>query len=116
MLDSEDEPRYRAPALEKGLDILERLAIATRPMTVNDIRAALGRSYGELFRMVQVLEHRGYIEQDPQGAGYRLTDRLFSLGMHQPMTLSLVELALPEMRRLAQETGQSCHLAVHTRR
>lgn len=114
MAEGEDDRRYRAPALEKGLDILERLAVAKAPMTVNDIRAELDRSYGELFRMVQVLEYRGYIEQDPQTSGYRLTDRLFSLGMHQPMTRSLVELALPEMRRLAEQAGQSCHLAVHT--
>jgi len=115
MASEQDDRRYRAPALEKGLDILERLAVAKAPMTVNEITAELGRSYGELFRMVQVLEHRGYIAQDPATDGYHLTDRLFSLGMQQPVIRSLVELALPEMRRLADQTGQSCHLAVHTR-
>jgi len=115
MSDGEDDRRYRAPALEKGLDILERLAVADRPLTVTEITGELGRSYGELFRMVQVLEHRGYIAQDPATDGYRLTDRLFSLGMQRPVIRSLVEVALPEMRRLADQTGQSCHVAVHTR-
>lgn len=115
MTEEPDNRRYRAPALEKGLDILERLAVAKAPMTVNDIRAQLDRSYGELFRMVQVLEYRGYIERDPHTDGYALTDRLFSLGMHQPVIMSLVEFALPQMRRLAEQAGQSCHLAVHTR-
>jgi DNA-binding IclR family transcriptional regulator len=115
MADDEGNRRYRAPALEKGLDILERLAVAEAPMTVNDIRAELSRSYGELFRMVQVLEYRGYIERDQVTDGYVLTDRLLSLGMHQPAMMSLVETALPEMRKLADQAGQSCHLAVHTR-
>ena len=72
----ENESRYRAPALEKGLDVLELLAAQTEPMTLTAIVNQLGRSHGELFRMVQVLEHRGYIEQEPGGEGYRLTDRV----------------------------------------
>jgi DNA-binding IclR family transcriptional regulator len=112
---AEADSRYRAPALEKGLDILELLAAQSRPMTLTQIVNRLERSHGELFRMVQVLEYRGYIEQDPADDGYRLTDRLFSLGMQQPRTRNLIELALPVMRRLALEVGQSCHLALHSR-
>lgn len=108
------DSRYRAPALEKGLDVLELLAAEAEPMTLTAIVHRLGRSHGELFRMVQVLEFRGYIEQDPANDGYRLTDRLFSLGMQQPRTRNLIELALPVMRQLALAVGQSCHLALHT--
>ena len=111
---SEIDSRYRAPALEKGLDILELLATEARPMTLTAIVNRLERSHGELFRMVQVLEFRGYIEQDPSNEGYRLTDRLFSLGMQQPRTRNLIEAALPVMRQLASTVGQSCHLALHT--
>jgi DNA-binding IclR family transcriptional regulator len=110
----EDDRRYKAPALEKGLDILELLATSSVPMTLTAIVNQLGRSHGELFRMVQVLEFRGYIEQDPSADGYLLTDRLFSLGMQRPKTHSLVEVALPVMRQLALDIGQSCHLAMHT--
>jgi DNA-binding IclR family transcriptional regulator len=109
------DSRYRAPALEKGLDILELLAAETEPMTLTAIVKRLGRSHGELFRMVQVLEHRGYIEQDQSSDGYRLSDWLFSLGMKQPRMRTLHEIALPLMRNLAESVGQSCHLAVHSR-
>ena len=60
MSDGEDD-RYRAPALDKGLDILELLATSSSPMTLTAIVNQLGRSHGELFRMVQVLEFRGFI-------------------------------------------------------
>lgn len=106
--------RYRAPALEKGLDVLELLATQSQPMTLTAIVNRLGRSHGELFRMVQVLEFRGYIEQDGSSEGYRLSDRLFSLGMQQPRTRNLIEIALPIMRQLSSEVGQSSHLALHT--
>lgn len=109
----EDE-RYRAPALEKGLDVLELLAAQSEPMTLTAIVKQLARSHGELFRMVQVLERRGFIEQEAGGEGYRLTDRLFSLGMQQPQNRTLLEIALPVMRKLAESVVQSCHLAVHS--
>ncbi len=112
---SDEDRRYRAPALEKGLDILELLATESEPVTLTGIVNRLGRSHGELFRMVQVLEFRGYIEQDAGSDGYRLSDRLFSLGMQQPRTRSLIEVALPVMRQLALSLGQSCHLALHSR-
>ena len=110
----DDDRRYKAPALEKGLDVLELLATTSSPMTLTQIVTELGRSHGELFRMVQVLEFRGYIEQDSAADGYLLTDRLFSLGIQRPKTHSLIEVALPEMRRLSQSIDQSCHLAMHS--
>jgi DNA-binding IclR family transcriptional regulator len=112
---SEDGARYRAPALEKGLDVLELLMTSARPLTMTEICQQLHRSQGEMFRMVQVLIARGYLEPDPAGDGYVLTDRMFSMAMRQPPVLGLVEAALPVMRKLAMAIGQSCHLALHSR-
>lgn len=107
-------PRYRAPALEKGLDILELLASQTQPMAAAAIVQRLGRSTGELFRMIQVLEYRGFIEQVGPSEGYRLTGKLFALGLDQPQVKSVIEIALPVMRQLSRNIGQSCHIAVHS--
>lgn len=107
-----EDRRYKAPALEKGLDVLELLSRSERPLTINETGKVLDRSHGELFRMIQVLVYRGYIEQVVGTDGYQLTDRLLSLGLERPLMRSLVEVALPEMRRLAEYCGQSCHLAV----
>jgi DNA-binding IclR family transcriptional regulator len=106
--------RYRAPALEKGLDILELLASEPDPLPISTIVQRLGRSTGELFRMIQVLEYRGFIEQAAEAEGYRLTGRLFALGLDQPHVKTLIEVALPVMRQLSRNIGQSCHLAVHS--
>jgi DNA-binding IclR family transcriptional regulator len=104
--------RYRAPALEKGLDVLELLAKQGAPMSLVQISTALDRSVSELFRMVQVLQHRGYVQIADTGDGYVLTDRLFALGVTRAPTKDLLDAALPLMRRYALETKQSCHLAV----
>ncbi len=105
-----DKNRYQAPALKKGLEILELLASASDPLIMSDISAALGRSVGEIFRMLQVLEQDGYIAR--RDDGYRLTNRLFTLGMNQPPIRDLASTALPIMQDLALQAGQSCHLAV----
>lgn len=112
MSEEEEGRKYRAPALEKGLDLLELLSAHGRPLTPSQMSAELGRSVSELFRMIQVLEFRGYIEASPHG--YRLTNRLFMLGMAQAPVKSLTDAALPHMRALAETTGQSCHLVVPT--
>ena len=109
-----DPPRYRAPALEKGLDILELLARESRPLTAVAIGERLGRSTSELFRMIQVLEYRGFIRQAREGGGYVPTERLFALGMEQPPVKSLLETALPVMRDLSRRIGQSCHLTMRS--
>ncbi|WP_263282630.1 IclR family transcriptional regulator [Sphingomonas nostoxanthinifaciens] len=79
-------------------------------MPTADISAALGRSISEIFRMLQVLEEHGYISRS--GEGYRVTNRLFALGMAQPPIRDLLSHALPRMHALAHHVRQSCHLAM----
>jgi DNA-binding IclR family transcriptional regulator len=112
-IDDDNSRKYRAPALEKGLDILELLARNDSPMTTSQLAATLERSVSELFRMVLVLEFRGYIEPSPDGRdGYVLSNKLFTLGISQGSARSLLETALPVMKEIARELGQSCHLVV----
>ncbi|WP_266168003.1 IclR family transcriptional regulator [Dyella subtropica] len=108
-------PKYRAPALDKGLDILELLAASDTPLTIAEVSEGVGRSRGEIFRMLQVLEERDYITRSEGDTGYLITSRLFRLGMEQPPLKSAVEAALPVMHRLASTVEQSCHLVVPSR-
>ena len=103
---------YRAPALEKGLEILEFLAPKTRAMKLSEISAGLKRSKSEIFRMLQVLEQCQYLGRPEGEDGYVLTNRLFLLGMEHPPVKGLMETALPVMHHLAQQILQPCHLAI----
>jgi len=111
-LDASRTSRYRAPALEKGLDVIELLAAEKSPLNLSSISHRLGRSSGELFRMLQVLEFKGFITTADNGSGYVLTNKLFALAMAQAPVRSLVETALPVMRKLVHDIGQSAHIAV----
>ena len=50
-LTAAEDRKYRAPALEKGLDVLELLSAHGTPMTPSQMSSVLGRSVSELFRL-----------------------------------------------------------------
>jgi DNA-binding IclR family transcriptional regulator len=98
--------------LEKGLDILELLASISEPLTHSEIASRLGRTIHEVFRMLVCLEKRGYISRSDPDERYQLTLKLFEIvHQHDPLE-RLITQARPLVRRVASDTGQSCHLAM----
>lgn len=113
MDDSEDE-RYRAPALDKGLDILELLAGVDGGLTQAEIAKKLDRSPNEFYRMLDRLVRRGYVTR-LDGDRYSLTLKLFGLAqLHAPVR-RLVSYATPVMRELAETSQQANQLVVFDR-
>ncbi len=114
--ESDDEleagPRYAAPALEKGLDILEALADSATGYTLNELAQKVGRKVSEIFRMAVTLQRRGFVQVD-ENDRYTLTLRMFELAHRQQPLKSLVSVALPLLRELANRARQSCHLAMY---
>ncbi len=113
MSDGEDD-RYRAPALDKGLDILELLAGVDGGLTQAEISKKLNRSPNEFYRMLDRLVRRGYITRI-DGDRYSLTLKLFGLAQLHAPTRRLAAYATPLMRDLAQRTRQANQLAVFDR-
>jgi len=105
---------YKAPALEKGLEILEYLSAAREPCGMVAIAEALGRSKHEIYRMLHVLESKGYITRGEADDRFTVTNKLFELGMRNPPIRNLHDVALPLMRDLARTLEQSCQLVVRT--
>lgn len=104
--------RYAAPALEKGLDILEALAASSAGYTLAELAHRIDRSVSEIFRMAVTLQRRGYVQVD-ENDRYTLTLKMFELAHRQQPLKSLVSVALPLLRELASRARQSCHLAVY---
>jgi DNA-binding IclR family transcriptional regulator len=114
MTDSDDLDRYRAPALDKGLDILELLAREEEGLSQAEIAKALGRTPNEHYRMLERLVRRGYVFRNASDR-YELTLKLFGLAhFHRPIR-RLVSQATPLMSALATRTMQANHLAVYDR-
>lgn len=104
--------QYSAPALSKGLDILELLAKQSEAFSLKQISDMLGRQKSELFRMLVVLEERGYIQLDDDSDKYSITMKLLELAHQQPDIKRVSAIASPFMAKLSNSIKQSCHLVI----
>lgn len=105
-------PAYSAPALEKGLDILELLCRSETPLSQKEIAQQLGRSVSELYRMVTALVERGYVVGIDDR--FQITTKLFELAHINPPTHRLLTEAMPLMQKLSSDLDQACHLTVYS--
>lgn len=103
---------YAAPAIEKAFEIIDLLAAFPQGALVKEMAAELGRSVGELFRIVVVLEQIGYLQRSPTTDRYTVSYKILDLAYRATPTRNLVRAATPEMRRLVVAIDQSCHFVV----
>ncbi len=103
---------YAAPALAKAFEILDLLAAYPDGALVSEMATALGRSVGELFRIVVVMEQSGYLNRSPVNDRYTVSYKILDLAYRATPAQNLTRVATPEMQWLAAETEQSCHLVV----
>jgi DNA-binding IclR family transcriptional regulator len=116
---SKDVPRlaakkYSAPALSKGIEIVELLATVPAGLTISEIAARLERSMNEVFRIVIVMESHGWLRKDPETALYSATYHLLALALRATPARSLTSVAAPVMEALSIATNQACHLVVRS--
>lgn len=103
---------YAAPAIEKAFEIMEVLAARPEGALISEMAIQLGRSVGELFRIVVVLEQLGYLRKSLTSDRYTVAYKLLDLAYRATPAQDLIRAAMPEMQVLAIEAGQSCHLVV----
>ncbi|MCX5493323.1 IclR family transcriptional regulator [Kaistia dalseonensis] len=114
MADDDQNEKYRAPALDKGLDILELLSETQEGLSQGEISKALNRTPNEIYRMLERLVRRDYVVRTANDS-YELTLKLFALAHRHPPMHRLISRATPMMRRFARASGQAAHLVVFDR-
>lgn len=111
MKEKEESIAYSAPALDKGLDILEALCQCENGLTQQEVAARLGRNLGEIYRMLNCLVQRNYVAN--YGNVYTITSKLFQLSHFHPPTYRLLSEAMPIMEELARAISFPCDLRVY---
>jgi DNA-binding IclR family transcriptional regulator len=102
---------YSAPALDKGLDILEALCQCENGLTQQEIASRVGRNLGEIYRMLNCLVRRNYVAN--YGNTYTITSKLFQLSHFHPPTYRLLTEAIPIMEELSRAVSFPCDLRVY---
>ena len=108
----ETGPDYSVPALDKAFDVLELLASRSDALSQTEIADALGRSVGQIFRVLTTLEARGWLLRDRASGLYSFSMGAFDLAHRHPPLRGLLVAATPPMRELSDRVRQSCNLSV----
>ena len=104
--------KYAAPALDKAFDIIELLASKPGGALISEMAAELNRSIGELFRIVMVMEKRGFLQKSSDTDRYSVSYKILDLAYRATPAQDLTRAAAPQMEALALAVEQSCHLVV----
>jgi DNA-binding IclR family transcriptional regulator len=80
----------------------------SRPvLSAAEVAEHLGMSRSTTYRYLQSLRAAGLLEEDAVRGSFRLGPRVFELARVARRGLGLTEVAVPAMRRLAEETGET---------
>jgi DNA-binding IclR family transcriptional regulator len=96
------------------MDIVELLADAEEGLTVSEISQRLKRRMSELFRIIVVMERRGWLQKDRETSRYNVTYHVLKLAHRGTPTQTLTSAAAPVMQELSTRINQSCHLVVRS--
>lgn len=97
--------------LAKGLATLEWLARQQRDCRVVEVAQALGLARSNAHRTLQTLVECGWALRNPASSTYRASLRLFELGALVDGAIDLKNLLRPHLAALAQDCGETIHLA-----
>lgn len=106
------EPRASTDGtVGKALDLLDLVAEQGRPVRFSEILAASGHPKATVYRLMQTLTNQGMLHYDPETQSYAPGLRLVRLAHAAWARSSLAPVARPFLDTLAQQTGETIHLA-----
>lgn len=105
--------KYFVEALDRGLKVLDVFTSDDPELRLTDISERVGISKSLAYRITTTLEASGYLTRDPDTKRYRLGVRVFQLGIVAERSIELRRIALPSLRLLAAETGETVGLIVN---
>jgi DNA-binding IclR family transcriptional regulator len=103
---------YHANALARGLALLEMLAAAPQPLTLNELNESTALPKSTLVRLLAVLSEMEYVVRIDERPSYRLGHKVQRLASSYVSTLDLTVVAETYLKPVARSTGQTANLGV----
>src|SRR5262249_14693633 len=98
-------------ALARGLEILRAINVE-HEATVGSLHKATGLDKATIVRMLETLEHEGYVSRDPHRAVYAVTGRCLLLTQGYDHHIWVGKIAEPVMREFRRQIGWPSDIAV----
>lgn len=97
---------------DRALSIVELLARNANGLHLSDIAERLGLPRSGTHRLLNDLRENGYVRQEHDGGIYTLTVKLASLSLVHQVGTGMVDLVLPILDSVAEQTGELAMLSV----
>lgn len=109
--------RHRTPktsSIEKALDILMAFAPANREMGTTELSGKLQYHPATVNRILQILCHKGFLQQNAGSRKFTLGPATFQLGrtLFRSISGNLVDIAMPHLIDLCEKVGETVVLEV----
>ncbi len=103
-------PKYYVPAVAKTLRVLETLAGADSPATLQSLTHETRLPKSSIYAILATLEMHQYVERDSNNA-FRLGPRALHIGTAR-QTTNLSQLFHTEAHRIVEECGETVQMAI----
>jgi DNA-binding IclR family transcriptional regulator len=108
----QDGERVGVQSLGRAFSILEAVARHREGIGLAELSRIVGLHNSTTFHLAKTLLALGYIRQSSETKRYRVGSPLFALAASALDEIEMVDLALPELEKLSQTTGEGCHFCL----
>lgn len=97
-------------SISRALQAISQFSADHPAFTIAELASRIGASRATTRRILHTLVEEGYAQS--QGAHFRLTPKIMSLGFSYLSSLSIWEIAQPYVTELSRELDESCSMSV----
>ena len=99
-------------SLDKALKIIDIIADSEGPNNVSEIARTIKADKSSVYRILQTLAERSFVEQIDDSKEYTLGVKILTLGSKLLSKMKLVSILRPFLQSMVDKTGETGHLAV----
>jgi DNA-binding IclR family transcriptional regulator len=105
------DPIYRIASVDNALRLLWMFKEQS-VWTVSDAADELGVARSTAHRLLAMLQHHGFVQQNASTKTYGLGRGLLEIGLAAIRDLKIRDIARPDLEQLVREVGETAHLIV----
>jgi DNA-binding IclR family transcriptional regulator len=113
MASVKDKVVPRVNSLIKAMRILDCFSTERPELNLTELSQQLKMPMSTLFNMIRTLKDSGYLIKIKNSQKYRLGFKLMELSYNLRASLSIIQLALPNMEELQSRTGEIVYLTTY---
>ncbi|MCG8308721.1 MAG: IclR family transcriptional regulator [Cytophagales bacterium] len=105
--DNNSDSKYIIPNLQNALELIELISEYPEGLNLPKLVQMTKVPKSTIFRICSTLIANGYLEKDPESGHFILTRKILRIGLSALGEESLIEKALPPMRKLRDQVSET---------